>query len=89
MPGGENITGDVQIFATDIDAKAIEKPVKGSYLKNIAADVGPEQRLERFFVEEGPFTGQARIRESVMFAEQNVLRDPPFSTWICWFAEIC
>jgi len=43
---------EIQIFGTDIDAKAIEKARRGTYLKNIAADVGAE-RLDKFFVQEG------------------------------------
>jgi two-component system CheB/CheR fusion protein len=38
----------VQIFATDLDADAIEQARQGVYLDNIAADVSPE-RLKRFF----------------------------------------
>jgi two-component system, chemotaxis family, CheB/CheR fusion protein len=73
-----NIERDVQIFATDIDSKAIEKARQGVYLINIATDVSPE-RLQRFFVQGGnQYQIKKEIRESVIFAEQNVLRDPPF-----------
>jgi two-component system CheB/CheR fusion protein len=69
----------LQVFATDIDAKAIEKARQGAYPQNIAADVSQE-RLKRFFTNEGDqYRIIAEIREPVVFAEQNVLRDPPFS----------
>jgi two-component system, chemotaxis family, CheB/CheR fusion protein len=69
----------LQIFATDIDVRAIEKARQGSYVQNIAADVGAE-RLQRFFTQEGEYYRLKRaIRDCVMFAEQNILRDPPFS----------
>ena len=41
----------VQIFATDIDADAIEKARAGVYPNSIAADVSPE-RLARFFTQD-------------------------------------
>ncbi len=73
-----DIDREIQIFATDIDAEAIEKARQGSYPANIATDVSPE-RLERFFVQEkNRYQVKKEIRESVIFAEQNVLRDPPF-----------
>jgi two-component system CheB/CheR fusion protein len=73
-----NIDREVQIFATDIDAKAIEKARQGTYLVNIATDVSPE-RLERFFVRrDDQYQIKKEIRETVVFAEQNILRDPPF-----------
>jgi two-component system, chemotaxis family, CheB/CheR fusion protein len=74
-----NINRDLQIFATDIDAKAIAKARQGVYLPNIATDVG-EQRLERFFRKVGGvYQVKRELRESVIFAEHNVLHDPPFS----------
>jgi len=76
----ENRERKVQVYGTDIDAKAIEKARQGVYLKNIAADVSAE-RLERFFSQEGDYYQIKReIREQVVFAEQNLLRDPPFSS---------
>jgi two-component system CheB/CheR fusion protein len=69
----------VQIFATDIDAEAIERARAGVYSHGIAADVGPE-RLARFFAEEdGGYRIRKSIRDTVVFAKQDVLKDPPFS----------
>ena len=74
-----NRTREIQIFGTDIDSKAIEKARQGTYLKNIATDVSAE-RLDKFFAHEGEYYQIKReIREQVVFAEQNLLRDPPFS----------
>ncbi|HEV7929028.1 MAG TPA: CheR family methyltransferase, partial [Nitrosospira sp.] len=68
-----------QIFATDIDAGAIAKAREGFYSLNDAADVSPE-RLHRFFTKEGDnFRIKREVRESILFANHNVLRDPPFS----------
>lgn len=72
-------TPRVQIFATDIDGNAIMKARDGYYTLNDAADVSPE-RLENFFVKEGNgYRIRREIREMVMFANHNFLKDPPFS----------
>jgi two-component system CheB/CheR fusion protein len=72
-----NVT--VQIFATDLDRRAIEKARLGIYPENIAADVSPE-RLRRFFVrDDRGYRVSKDIRETVVFAPQNLLTDPPFT----------
>ncbi|MFO7913357.1 MAG: CheR family methyltransferase, partial [Desulfotignum sp.] len=73
-----NIKRSLQIFATDIDAEAINKARQGVYPKNIATDVS-KARLDTFFTEEENYYRiKKNIRELIVFAEQNVLRDPPF-----------
>ncbi|MBS7670965.1 chemotaxis protein CheB [Croceicoccus gelatinilyticus] len=70
---------DWQIFATDLDQAAIAKGREGHYRANIADDVGPA-RLQKFFQREGDgYRIRKRLREKVVFAQQNVLTDPPFS----------
>ncbi len=72
-------TDTIQVFATDVDAKAIGVARRGTYPTNIVADVSPE-RLERFFVKkDDTYFVRKEIRESVIFATQNVLSDPPFT----------
>jgi chemotaxis methyl-accepting protein methylase/PAS domain-containing protein len=67
------------IYATDLDPEAIEKARKGLYPGNIVADVAPE-RLSNFFVEEsGSYRINKDIREMVVFAQQNIISDPPFT----------
>jgi two-component system CheB/CheR fusion protein len=69
----------LQIFATDIDTDAIEKARKGIYRDNIASDVSPN-RLSRFFTKtEDGYRVNAEIREMIIFAPQNVTKDPPFT----------
>ena len=69
----------VQIFATDIDETAISVAREGLYTINDAADVSPE-RLRRFFSKEGDeYRVRREIREMVMFANHNLIKDPPFS----------
>jgi two-component system CheB/CheR fusion protein len=68
-----------QIFATDIDRESIEKARSGVYPASIALDVSSE-RLNRFFnAQEDSFRIKKSIRDIVVFAEQDVTKDPPFS----------
>ena len=68
-----------QVFATDIDTEAIDQARAAVYPNSIAADVTPE-RLSRFFTEESSaYRIKKVIRDMVVFAEQNVVEDPPFS----------
>ena len=70
---------DVQIFATDIDPSAIDTSRAGVYPGSIALDVSPD-RLKRFFVKENEhYRIKKDIREMVVFAVQNVIKDPPFT----------
>lgn len=69
----------VSIFATDLDASAIERARTGKFPASIASNVSPE-RLARFFAPvEGGYRIARAIRESIVFAPQNVLSDPPFT----------
>jgi two-component system, chemotaxis family, CheB/CheR fusion protein len=69
----------VQLFATDINARAIEQARQGRYSLSIAADVSPE-RLQRFFLQgEEAYQVGEQIRSMVVFAVQSVIKDPPFS----------
>lgn len=69
----------LQIYATDIDADAIDKARRGLYPSDIAADVSAE-RLARFFVsDEGGWRIGKEIRDMVVFAPQNIISDPPFT----------
>ena len=69
----------VQIFATDIDSVAIDSARAGIYEEGVAADLSDEQR-ERYFVKKGAtYRVREEIRAMVVFAVQNVVKDPPFS----------
>ena len=72
-------THTIQIFATDLDKDAIEKARAGVFPANITADVSPE-RLSRFFVQvKGGYQVSKPVRETVIFAPQNVIMDSPFT----------
>lgn len=74
-----------QVFATDIDSQAIATARSGLYPASIAADVSPE-RLARFFTAEADGSAyriHKSIRDLLVFSEQDVIKDPPFSKLDC------
>jgi two-component system CheB/CheR fusion protein len=69
----------VQIYSTDLAADTITVARAGLYPPNIALDVTPE-RLRRFFIkEDGGYRVKKEIREMIVFAVQNIVKDPPFT----------
>ena len=69
----------LQMFGTDVDEASIQHARRGVYPPNIALDVSPE-RLQRFFVKkETEYQVARRIRDMVVFSNQNVTKDAPFS----------
>jgi two-component system CheB/CheR fusion protein len=70
---------NILVFATDIDAQALEAARQAWYPERIAEQVSPE-RLERFFVRHGNlYQVSKEIREICLFSSHNVITDPPFS----------
>lgn len=69
----------VQVFASDIDERAIAKARTGVYSAADVADV-PAERLRRFFVPEGAgFRVSQALRETVLFAVHDVVKHAPYS----------
>ena len=70
----------MQVFATDVDEQALEVGRLGIYPDNIRTDVEPE-RLARFFtrIHEQSYQVNKQLRDSVVFAAQNLIVDAPFS----------
>ena len=69
----------IQFFGTDISETSIAKARSGFYPENILGDVSSD-RLRRFFTKaEGGFRISKNIRDMCIFAQHNVLNDPPFS----------
>ena len=70
---------EVLIFATDLDERAISRARNAVYNEAEVADVPPE-RLARFFVRETDgYRVRREIREMILFAHHNLIKDPPFS----------
>ncbi|MFS0827223.1 CheR family methyltransferase [Pseudomonas phoenicis] len=75
----EQRSAKVQVFATDLDERAIAQGRAGLYTESIAADVTPA-RIRQFFVKEDQHLRvRKEVREKVLFARHNLLSDPPFS----------
>ncbi|MDZ7594879.1 MAG: CheR family methyltransferase [Thiobacillus sp.] len=70
----------IQIFATDVDEGALEVGRRGIYPDALVADLS-RQQLERFFTRADAHHWQVskQLRETVLFAPQNILADAPFS----------
>ena len=69
----------LQVYATDLDADAVDRARKGLFPGNIVADVSPE-RLSRYFVsEDDGYQISKDVREMVIIAQQNIVSDPPFT----------
>lgn len=67
------------IFATDVDEKALASAREGLFPQSITADMS-EERLERFFRrEDDHFRAANEVRDRIVFAAHDLLRDPPFS----------
>jgi two-component system CheB/CheR fusion protein len=72
-------TLSLQIFATDINNDAIEIARKGVFGSNIETNVSHE-RLARYFTKsESKYFVNSSIREMIVFAPHDVIKDPPFT----------
>jgi two-component system, chemotaxis family, CheB/CheR fusion protein len=77
--GEAALTIPIQVFATDLNEKAIEKARASIYLKSALQNVSP-QRLRRFFIKVNDHYQVVKaIRDMCIFAPHNLLKDPPFS----------
>lgn len=69
----------VQIFATDLDPRAIEQARAGFYFSNIVSEVSAE-RIEKFFViKNNGYIVKKEVREMIVFAQHNLIKDAPFT----------
>lgn len=68
----------IQIFASDLDERALATAREGRYLRSIEADVS-EERLARFFIDEGAhYRVRKELRDCVVFTGHSVVKEPPF-----------
>ena len=74
-----DVAPHVQIFATDLDARALGLARAGRYSDAIAKHVSAE-RLARWFIREGnTYCVAKELREMCIFSPHNVIKDAPFS----------
>jgi len=70
---------NIQIYATDIDPQAIDYARAGIYPESIAADLS-KKRLNQYFLKENNYYKvKKQVREMIIFAIQDIIKDPPFS----------
>jgi len=68
----------VRIFATDINAIALQKARAGIYSKDALANLSEEHLSRYFILTEDGYQIIKRLRDQIVFAYHNVLADPPF-----------
>ena len=76
----KKLTRNVQIFGSDINGESVAFARAGLYPKSIEDAVSPT-RLRKFFTPGagGGYSVSRSIRQLCVFAEHNLLKDPPFS----------
>ena len=69
----------VKIFASDVHRGSLEFAARGLYDEDAIANVSQE-RLERYFIQRGKaYQVVPEIRQLIVFAPHNVIRDAPFT----------
>lgn len=75
-----NAPSDLQVFGTDVDAHALDVARRGVYPASALEGVSSEQRARYFTkLDDANYQVQKSLREKVLFAQQNILGDAPFS----------
>ena len=73
------IRPQIQVFGSDLDSRALTSAREGRFPMAIETDVS-EERLRRFFTREGDhYRVRQEVRDIVLFAVHDLLKDPPFS----------
>ena len=77
--GDRALTTQVQIFATDLNERTIEKARLGVYRASAVKLLPPEQVRRYFIPVDGHYQVIKTIRDMCVFARHDLLKDPPFS----------
>lgn len=75
----EELEIPIQIFASDLDATAIEKARQGIYTGAGIIGVSPTYLKKYFIKSDGLYQIIKSVRRLCVFSQQNLLNDPPFS----------
>lgn len=73
------ISRDIKIFATDIDRDALAVASAGTYPEGIIGDLTPRITGKYFYHREEKLQVVRHLREMVVFAQHNIIKDPPFT----------
>ncbi len=69
----------IKIFATDVDRDAVIEASNGIFAESAVADIKPELLSKYFYHKDNDFQVSRQIREMVVFAQHNLVKDPPFT----------
>jgi two-component system CheB/CheR fusion protein len=69
----------LQIFATDLSADAIDRARQGRFAAGVEGDVSAERMRQFFCAEKTGYSIKKDIRNMIIFAQQNIISDPPFT----------
>ena len=69
----------IQLFATDIDERALGVARAGRYPEALLDSVSPERRKRFFVADGGSYVVSKEVRDLCIFSPHSVIRDPPFS----------
>ncbi|MBE0412735.1 chemotaxis protein CheB [Yoonia sp.] len=69
----------LQVFASDVDENALAVARAGIYPETIAAAVNPDRLARFFFKHHHTYRVIPALRDAVVFTNQNILADAPFS----------
>ena len=69
---------EIQIFATDIDTRALEVARAGTYPITALQDIPEEYRDRYFTLDKDRIAVHPQLRSCILFSEHNVFQDPPF-----------
>ena len=75
----DNTPPSFQVFASDIDDHAIHMARTGIFPGSIITDVAPARLRQYFTKDDDRYRIRKSVRDRVLFASHNLLRDPPFS----------
>jgi two-component system, chemotaxis family, CheB/CheR fusion protein len=75
----KGVQAKVQVFATDLDETAVAKARAGLYTNDLLSEVSKERRNRFFTKTEGRWQVTKELREMIVFAHHNIIKDPPFS----------
>ncbi|MCM0084408.1 PAS domain-containing protein [Geomonas sp. Red32] len=73
------LSANVQIFATDIDAAAIDQARSGSYREQFCRGISDERLSTYFTPTEDGWRVHKQLRDMIVFAHHSLIKDPPFS----------
>ncbi len=73
-----NLHIDFKIFATDVDIRSLSHASKGVYKANIINEVPPKYVQNYFTKSADNLQIISRLRDKILFSQNNVLKDPPF-----------